>query len=90
MYAIVFSPDAKNDLAQLKRSEPAHFNKAIRLLDDIAFHPKTGIGHPEPLKGMPENRWSRQISKKHRIVYRIFDSDVYVEVLSAYGHYDDK
>ena len=26
MYAIVFSPDAKNDLAQLKKSEPTHFN----------------------------------------------------------------
>ena len=26
-------------------------------------HPKTGTGHPEPLKGKPEGRWSRQITK---------------------------
>ena len=44
----------------------------------------------EPLKGKPEKRWSRQITKKHRLVYRIFEHEIYVEVLSAYGHYDDK
>ena len=30
------------------------------------------------------------ITKKHRMVYRIFDTEVVVLVLSAYGHYDDK
>ena len=24
------------------------------------------------------------------LVYRIFETEVYVDVLSAYGHYDDK
>ncbi|MBR4648624.1 MAG: type II toxin-antitoxin system YoeB family toxin, partial [Bacteroidaceae bacterium] len=47
-------------------------------------------GHPEPLKGQPEGRWSRHISKKHRLVYRIFDDAVLVLVLRAYGHYNDK
>ena len=28
--------------------------------------------------------------KKHRLVYRIFETEVYVDVLSAYGHYNDK
>ena len=28
--------------------------------------------------------------KKNRLVYRIFETEVYVDVLSAYGHYDDK
>jgi toxin YoeB len=42
------------------------------------------------LKGQPEGRWSRRISQKHRLVYRIFDTEVLVLVLSAYGHYDDK
>ena len=27
---------------------------------------------------------------KHRLVYRIFETEVYVDVLSAYGHYNDK
>ena len=90
MYAIVYSPDAKKDLAKLKRDEPASFKKAVKLLDEIAIHPKTGTEHPEPLKGKPENRWSRQITKKHRLVYRILETEILVEVLSSFGHYDDK
>ena len=90
MYKITFSPEAETDLAKLKRSEPTSFKKAVKLLNELVEHPKTGTGHPEPLKGKPENRWSRQITKKHRLVYRIFETEVHVDVLSAYGHYDDK
>ena len=90
MYAITFAPTAKEGLAKLKRSEPAAFKKAVKLLNEIAEHPTVGTGHPEPLKGKPENRWIRQISKKHRLVYRIFESEVHVTVLTAYGHYADK
>lgn len=90
MYTITFAPEAKEGLSKLKRSEPAHFKKAVRLLNEIAEHPMTGTGHPEPLKGHPENCWSRQISKKHRLVYRIFETEIHVDVLSAYGHYGDK
>ena len=74
----------------MKRSEPASFQKAIKLLNEIAIHPKTGTGHPEPLKGGPDNRWSRTITKKHRLVYRIFEEEVHVYILSSYGHYEDK
>lgn len=49
-----------------------------------------GTGHPEPLKGKPEGRGSREITKKHRMVYRVFDTEVVVLILSSYGHYDDK
>lgn len=90
MYKITYSPDAEADLAKLKREEPARFKKAVKLLEEIALHPKTGTGHPEPLKGQPENRWSRQITKKYRLVYRIFDKEIHVEILTAYGHYGDK
>ncbi len=78
------------DLDRLARNEPKVYDKALRFIDELKVHPKTGLGHPEPLKGKPEGRWSRQISKKHRLVYRIFDTEVLVLVLSAYGHYNDK
>ncbi|MBQ2586711.1 MAG: Txe/YoeB family addiction module toxin [Bacteroidaceae bacterium] len=89
-YRITFAPQAKEDIAKLKRNEPAAFEKVVKLLNEIVIHPKTGTGHPEPLKGKPENRWSRAITKKHRLVYRIFEAEVYVDVLTAYGHYNDK
>ena len=90
MFAIVYSSRAQEDLRKLKKNEPAAFQKALKLLNELADHPKTGTGHPEPLKGTPEGRWSRQITKKHRLVYRIYEQEVYVDVLTAYGHYEDK
>ena len=35
-------------------------------------------------------RKSRAITKKHRLIYEIVNNEVRVDVLSAYGHYDDK
>lgn len=90
MYIITFAPKAEEGLAKLKRDEPASFHKAVKLLNEIANHPKTGTGHPEPLKGKPENRWSRQITKKHRLVYRILEEEIHVYILSSFGHYEDK
>ena len=90
MYTITYAPKAQEGLAKLKRNEPASFKKVIKLLNELAIHPTSGTGHPEPLKGEPANRWSRQITKKHRLVYRVFETEVHVEVLTAYGHYDDK
>jgi toxin YoeB len=90
MYDIIYSPRAVEDLIKLQRNEPAAYKKASKFIEELKEHPQTGTGHPEPLKGEPQNRWSRQITKKHRLVYRIFETEVHVDVLSAYGHYDDK
>lgn len=89
-YEVRLSHTADMGLARLAKSEPKAFKKAQQFLEELREHPKTGLGHPEPLKGKPENRWSREITKKHRMVYRIFETEVYVEVLAAYSHYDDK
>ena len=68
MYTITYSPEAKEGLAKLKHSEPQSFKKAVKLLNEIAEHPKTGTGHPEPLKGFPQNRilLPRQESRIYR------------------------
>ena len=90
IYKVRTLTQADEDLARLAKSEPKAFLKAQRFLEELREHPKTGLGHPEPLKGKPEGRWSREITKKHRMVYRIFETEVVVLVISAYGHYDDK
>lgn len=90
MYSVHYSPDAENDLRRLKRNEPSAFQKAVRLLNELAFHPKTGTGRPEPLRGDRAGQWSRRITSKHRLVYQICETEVIVLVLTAYGHYDDK
>lgn len=90
MYHLEYTDEAKLHMQQLKYEEPKAFQKLTKMLIELMEHPKTGTGHPEPLKGKPEGRWSRHITKKHRLVYRIFDKDVVVLVLRAYGHYDDR
>ncbi|MCR5456189.1 MAG: Txe/YoeB family addiction module toxin [Bacteroidales bacterium] len=89
-YKIRNTKQVDEDLARLAKSEPQAFKKASRFIEELKEHPKTGTGHPEPLKGKPEGRWSREITKKHRLVYRIIDEEVVVLLISAYGHYDDK
>lgn len=90
MYKVIITPEAAKDMVRLAHSEPNAFAKVNRFIEELRQHPKTGTGHPEPLRGKSEGRWSRQITKKHRLVYRIFETEVYVDVLSAYGHYNDK
>jgi toxin YoeB len=89
-YKIIIQPEAAFDLQRLAKSEPKAFAKANRFIQELAEHPKTGLGHPEPLKGKPEGRWSREITKKHRLIYEIHETEVVVIVLTAYGHYGNK
>ena len=47
-------------------------------------------GHPEPLKGGNDVRWSRRLSASDRIIYDIYDDVVTVLVIQVGGHYEDK
>ena len=90
MYTIDFSPKAQEDLAKLKANEPKFFDKAVKLLNELMKHPRTGTGKPKQLSGDRAGQWRRKISDKHRLVYEIHDKAVKVLLLSVWGHYDDK
>ena len=90
MYKIVYSPKAIEDLQRLKRSEPAAYKKVDTIIQELKDHPKTGTGKPERLKGGGGSLWSRRITQKHRLIYEIFETEVHIDVLSSWGHYDDK
>lgn len=80
----------EEDLKRLLTNEPKAYQKAITLIGELYEHPRTGTGKPEPLAGHRSGLWSRRISKRHRLVYEIQDTEVIVLVLTAYGHYGDK
>ncbi|MBQ9255072.1 MAG: Txe/YoeB family addiction module toxin [Bacteroidales bacterium] len=84
MYYVDFTDNAKKGLAKLKKSEPKSFQKAIKLLDELQQHPKTGTGKPEQLKGNRKNQWSRRITDKHRLIYEIREEEIVVIVISSY------
>jgi toxin YoeB len=56
------------------------------LMEELAQHPFTGTGKPEPLKHEFSGCWSSRINREHRLVYEV--SDNIVSILSAKGHYE--
>lgn len=44
-------------------------------LNDIMEHPRTGIGHPEPMVGGSDMKYSRHITAHDRIIYEIDETN---------------
>ncbi len=91
MYKIAFTERAQKDYAYFMQSgNKAILNKIESLLEDIAEHPYTGIGKPEPLRYDLAGRWSRRINAEHRIVYEVVGNLIEVDILSMRYHYSKK
>lgn len=90
MYTIEFSQAAVKSVAKYKKSNPVQYKKLFKLLEELMEHPRTGTGHPEPLKSGNSVTYSRRISKNDRLIYDIYEEKVIVLVLTIEGHYDDK
>ncbi len=90
MYTIDYTKAAKKTLEKWKKSNPQLFKKATQVLMDIMQHPRTGLGHPEALKGGNDITYSRHITAHDRIIYDIYDEHVSVLVIQVEEHYEDK
>ena len=88
MYPILLSSKAVEDIPRLKKENSKLPAKLWALILDVFRDPFDGIGKPEPLKGDLQGWWSRRITDKHRLVYRIEDDNL--EIASCFGHYGDK
>lgn len=89
-YIIDISDHADKIIRKWKKSNPQLFKKYQRIYHELADHPRTGTGHPEPLKGGNDITYSRRLSAHDRIIYDIYDETVTVLVIDVEGHYDDK
>lgn len=89
-YSLLFSSVAEKRLAVIKKSNPQMWRKLHKILNELMEHPRTGTGHPEPLKGGSSVTFSRRLSAMDRIIYDIYDEKVVVLVMAVGGHYDDK
>ena len=88
MYRITLSEQARKEYLYFTQSgNKAILNKIKILLEDIAAHPYTGIGKPEPLKYELAGKWSRRINAEHRIVYSVHDDIIEVYIFSMRYHY---
>ena len=90
-YKLIIEPEADNDLERhIRAGNKKLLKKIYQLFEELKQHPETGTGKPEPLKEDRAGQWSRRISDKHRLVYKIEENKVIVLMLSSGGHYDDK
>lgn len=90
MYAVKFDAVVVKVIAKWKKSNPSLYKKLVKVVTAIAVDPRNGIGHPEPLIGGGGITYSRHITAHDRIIYRIYDDEVYVIVVELEGHYNDK
>jgi len=83
MRSILFSPEALRQLNEWKSQNP---KIATRMVTAISESPFIGIGKPEPLKHTLQGKWSRRITREHRLVYEVTDTTI--QIISCRFHYD--
>lgn len=83
----IFSEKAWEDYTDWQMQDKTMVKKINELIKEINRNGlSTGIGKLEPLKH--RKAWSRRITKEHRLVYILNESQDLV-ILSCNGHYED-
>lgn len=82
---VTLSPNALEQLEELKKSDPRLLVKVISLIAEIAADPFSGTGKPEPLKHDLKGKWSRRITQEHRLVYEVRENSIWI--ISCKYHY---
>ena len=93
--------EAKRDKQLILKSYPkATQSKLLYFINDIIDDPrnKETVGNPEELKHREKETWSRELTKKDRIVYGIEpgadynmpEEDEIIVFYQYLGHYSDK
>ena len=88
-YTVIFSKKAVEQARIIRDSYPESAKKRLqRIVRELEDHPFTGIGKPEALRGIP--LWSRRLTQKDMVTYRVAQDVVEMLVLACLGHHDDK
>ena len=78
-------PQCLQDLQHWVATDRATTQRVLTLIEAVTRDPFTGIGKPEPLKGLGSGVWSRRINQEHRLVYEV--SDRHIDFVQARYHY---
>ena len=70
---INFTPRAWYEYIGWQLEDRKTLKRINALIKDIERNGNSGIGKPEPLRGM-NGRWSRRIDDENRLVYKIIGS----------------
>ena len=90
-YIVQLSKRALMDLKAIKKSgRKLDMVKVQTFLIELEEHPRAGLGSPEQLKYYDGEVWSREVNKKDRFIYEIFEEEASVTLIQSLGHYNDK
>jgi len=82
---VVFSEYGWEDYLYFQNTDKKIVKKINELIKDIKRNGNEGIGNPEPLKYELSGYWSRRITDKDRLVYKIDETSVYI--IACREHY---
>lgn len=68
---LTFSDGAWEDYRHWQDADPKALTRLNELIEECRRHPHRGRGKPEPLKGDLKGWWSRRVTDKDRLVYRV-------------------
>ena len=82
---IKYTKNAAEDICFWKSKNKKVYNRIRVLIENIKISPFEGIGKPEPLKYSLKGKWSRRITKEHRLVYEVLQKEIII--LQCRYHY---
>ena len=85
---ITFTSTAWKEYMKWQSRDKKIANRINLLIKDVQRSPFEGLGKPELLKENLSGYWSRQITEKHRFIYKVSDDSV--NIIQVENHYDDK
>ncbi|MBS3770616.1 MAG: Txe/YoeB family addiction module toxin [Bacteroidales bacterium] len=74
----IFVDESWEDYLYWQKTDKNILKRINRLLKDIARHPYSGVGKPEPLKYKYKGFWSRRINDEHRLIYKYREGEILI------------
>ena len=78
---------AAQDYRWFRQRDPKVAERIDRLIEDVKRRAFSGLGKPEPLRGVLAGWWSRRITTEHRLVYRVVGKGAAKEIQIAQCRY---
>ena len=75
---LIFSENAWEDYLSWQAQDKKILQRINDLIKAIQRDPFVGIGGPEPLKHNWKGYWSRRIDREHRLVYKVFEKELWI------------
>ncbi|MDO5046812.1 Txe/YoeB family addiction module toxin [Campylobacter sp.] len=83
---ITWNKEAWDEYTAWQSEDKKIVKKINELIKDIQRNDNEGIGKPEPLKHQLSGYWSRRITEKHRLVYKITLNEI--TIIACANHYE--